>query len=231
MPPKRKDIAATKEEGTAKKRRVYNDDWEPVIVPCKIRPQPRKLKIKCQTTVGFRQALLPHLWEICVTFLRIEMDPDIQLACYITGLPMPFFLVSAPYWRWMTSSKIETIHWPGSQERTINNKISNLPSDIGPAEFFETKSFRKRNGQLHCPDAPAIIHCDGTKMFYEHGSLHRAAGEPAVVFTTGTRKWYVRGLLHREDGPAIEYASGKKMWYRRDHFIVWMGRQSNIAKN
>ena len=26
--------------------------------------------------------------------------------------------------------------------------------------------------------------------------------------------WYKKGKCHREDGPAIEYASGRKYWYK-----------------
>ena len=33
------------------------------------------------------------------------------------------------------------------------------------------------------------------------------------VDALGTVRWYKDGQLHREDGPAIEYASGKKEWW------------------
>jgi hypothetical protein len=33
------------------------------------------------------------------------------------------------------------------------------------------------------------------------------------VYGDGTRFWYLNGGLHREDGPAIEWASGRKSWW------------------
>ena len=33
------------------------------------------------------------------------------------------------------------------------------------------------------------------------------------VYENGTKEWYLNGKLHREDGPAIEYPSGNKLWW------------------
>ena len=33
------------------------------------------------------------------------------------------------------------------------------------------------------------------------------------VDTNGTKTWTLNGNLHREDGPAVEYVSGDKVWY------------------
>ena len=46
----------------------------------------------------------------------------------------------------------------------------------------------------------------------ENGQLHREDG-PAVEYTDGTKVWYLNDQLHREDGPAVEYADGTKSWY------------------
>lgn len=36
----------------------------------------------------------------------------------------------------------------------------------------------------------------------------------------GNKSWYnSKGQLHREDGPAIEYAHGAKLWYRNGRLI------------
>ena len=43
--------------------------------------------------------------------------------------------------------------------------------------------------------------------------LHREDG-PAIEYSTGTKKWYKYGCLHREDGPAEEYSDGSKLWYK-----------------
>jgi len=29
----------------------------------------------------------------------------------------------------------------------------------------------------------------------------------------GSKRWYLNGLKHREDGPAVEYLTGTKVWY------------------
>jgi hypothetical protein len=36
------------------------------------------------------------------------------------------------------------------------------------------------------------------------------------VYDIGTKRWFLDDKLHREDGPAIEYASGKLCWYLND---------------
>ena len=54
---------------------------------------------------------------------------------------------------------------------------------------------------------------DGTRRYYNNaGELHRDEG-PAVEWDDGTKLWYQNGQLHRIDGPAIDYASGPKAWY------------------
>ena len=47
------------------------------------------------------------------------------------------------------------------------------------------------------------------------GQLHREDG-PAVEYVDGDKVWYLNGQLHREDGPAIEHADGYKVWYLND---------------
>jgi hypothetical protein len=41
---------------------------------------------------------------------------------------------------------------------------------------------------------------------------HREDG-PACEYTTGTKVWYKNGLLHREDGPAFDSYTGNKEWW------------------
>ena len=50
--------------------------------------------------------------------------------------------------------------------------------------------------------------------------LHREDG-PAVEFADGRKEWYLHGNLHREDGPAIEYADGSKFWFLNDEELSW----------
>ena len=54
----------------------------------------------------------------------------------------------------------------------------------------------------------------GTRRYLDHdGQLHRDDG-PAIVYTTGGKIWYCNGQCHREDGPAIEWGDGGKEWYQ-----------------
>jgi hypothetical protein len=57
---------------------------------------------------------------------------------------------------------------------------------------------------------------DGSKFYYKDKEieiLHREDG-PAIEYASGSKYWYRDGLLHREDGPAIERADGDKSWWR-----------------
>jgi hypothetical protein len=65
----------------------------------------------------------------------------------------------------------------------------------------------------------------GTKEWRDaEGSRHRDDG-PAVEFADGTKLWYQHGLLHRDDGPAAMYADGDKLWWsnnERISFDEWL---------
>lgn len=55
---------------------------------------------------------------------------------------------------------------------------------------------------------------DGT-IDYRHpetNELHREEG-PAVEYPSGTKVWYLNGQPHRVGGPAAEYPDGTKYWY------------------
>ena len=41
---------------------------------------------------------------------------------------------------------------------------------------------------------------------------HRLDG-PAIEYADGRKEWWIDGKLHRLDGPAVEEASGTKYWY------------------
>ena len=58
----------------------------------------------------------------------------------------------------------------------------------------------------------------GTKVCKVNGQLHREDG-PAVEYTNGDKMWYFNDRLHREDGPAVEYANGKKSWWINGYCI------------
>lgn len=50
------------------------------------------------------------------------------------------------------------------------------------------------------------------KYFNENGEFHREDG-PALIYPSGTKVWYKNGQFHREDGPAVFYSNGTDEWY------------------
>lgn len=48
-------------------------------------------------------------------------------------------------------------------------------------------------------------------------TLHRDDG-PAVEWGDGTRVWYKNGKRHREGGPALEFSDGTKIWMQGDEY-------------
>ena len=55
----------------------------------------------------------------------------------------------------------------------------------------------------------------GNKAYYsdrEMTILHREDG-PAIEYANGSKVWYLDGKRHREDGPAVEGSSRYKAWY------------------
>ncbi len=60
------------------------------------------------------------------------------------------------------------------------------------------------------------INSNGDKFYYKDRSMtifHREDG-PAISYKDGDKLWYLNGQQHREDGPAIEHGSGAKNWYK-----------------
>jgi len=43
-------------------------------------------------------------------------------------------------------------------------------------------------------------------------TFHREDG-PAIEYSNGNKLWYIGGQLHREDGPAILYPDGSTEWF------------------
>jgi len=63
------------------------------------------------------------------------------------------------------------------------------------------------------------------KFYYKDGSilnywyhtkiLHREDG-PAIEYANGYKVWFIDGKKYRVDGPAIEWANDSKYWYIND---------------
>ena len=62
-----------------------------------------------------------------------------------------------------------------------------------------------------------VDECGTTRWFKdaENYIRHRENG-PAVEYSNGDKVWYQNGQLHRTDGPAIDRASGHKEWWQND---------------
>lgn len=60
---------------------------------------------------------------------------------------------------------------------------------------------------------------DRLKFYYyydeEKRILHREDG-PAIEYHNGDKIWYLNGVRHREDGPAIEFVIRYKEWRKHD---------------
>ena len=68
-------------------------------------------------------------------------------------------------------------------------------------------------------ESKLIIGKRGTKCWKnEKGQYHREDG-PAIEYSTGTKIWHINGKRHREDGPAIEHTTGHKEWYYHGKYI------------
>ena len=48
--------------------------------------------------------------------------------------------------------------------------------------------------------------------YLKNNIFHREDG-PAIEWANGKKEWYLNGKRHRTDGPAIEYPSGTKSWW------------------
>jgi hypothetical protein len=44
------------------------------------------------------------------------------------------------------------------------------------------------------------------------GQIHKEDG-PAIEYNSGEKRFYKNGFLHRENGPAIIFSDGAKSWY------------------
>ena len=62
------------------------------------------------------------------------------------------------------------------------------------------------------------------------GQLHREDG-PAIEYADGRKSYYQNGKLHKEDGPALEWHRGKKKhWFLYDNELTEQEFNKFIAK-
>ncbi len=53
------------------------------------------------------------------------------------------------------------------------------------------------------------------RYFNELNNFHREDG-PAVEFISGSKVWYINGLCHRADGPAVVWHTGYRSYWLMD---------------
>ena len=72
----------------------------------------------------------------------------------------------------------------------------------------------------------------GHKFYYSDHKMmvfHREDG-PAIEYVNGDRVWYLNGLFHCEDGPAIQWVDGPKWWYLNGQCISEAEHTRRTAK-
>lgn len=147
--------------------------------------------------------------------------------------------------------------WPNGTKVWKNDRCL-MHRENGPAiEYPNGTKFWFQNDEFHRDDGPAVEWANGYKAWYKKGQLHREDG-PAREFPNGTKEYWINGTqlteeefndrptevlengikiwrntagqIHRENGPAVEYASGTKEWFRNGQFhcedgpaIEWRG--------
>jgi hypothetical protein len=57
-----------------------------------------------------------------------------------------------------------------------------------------------------------ILDGAGNKFYYKDGLHHREDG-PAIEYTDGYKIWCINGNTTREDGPAVINQYGQEFWY------------------
>ena len=72
-----------------------------------------------------------------------------------------------------------------------------------------------QHGQLHRDqDQPAILSIMGYRAWYQKDHLDRGGDQPAIIHSDGTREWWRKGLLSRDhDQPTIIRADGTQEWW------------------
>jgi hypothetical protein len=70
---------------------------------------------------------------------------------------------------------------------------------------------RELNKGIKMKEYLVKVEDDVTEWFF-NGKRHREDG-PAVEYSNGDKVYYINGKRHREDGPAVEFSDGDKEYY------------------
>jgi hypothetical protein len=86
-------------------------------------------------------------------------------------------------------------------------KIKNLTKSV-IKKILNSKDFTFKLNEQNME----VVFNGSSLEFYKNKLLHREDG-PAIEYTTGCKVWYQNGVRHREDGPAVMYRNNHKEWW------------------
>jgi hypothetical protein len=88
------------------------------------------------------------------------------------------------------------------------------------------------HGKIHRDgDKPAYISPDGIKMWFKDGKKHRDEDRPAYIGKDGEKEWWQHGSWHRDgDKPAMVFADGEQRWYKNGGLYTRSGGKPNVIK-
>ena len=75
-------------------------------------------------------------------------------------------------------------------------------------KIMSTEQVESETNYVYCK----VYEC-GDKVYYNAEGHHHREDGPAVEYSNGDKLWYINDKFHREDGPAIDHTDGDKYWY------------------
>ena len=77
------------------------------------------------------------------------------------------------------------------------------------------------------------VYDNGNIRWYNQDGLRHREDGPAIEYASGSKSWWKNGQLHREDGPAREYADGSKYWCFEGRYMTeeaWKARMNPVKE-
>jgi len=97
-------------------------------------------------------------------------------------------------------------------EQEFSRQIQNTPNSVQKLSITKKVSDKIKKVKSKQYLAKTINRAGDKCWKNKEGELHREDG-PAIEYHDGTKIWYRCDKFHREDGPAVEYPSGRKEWW------------------
>jgi len=92
---------------------------------------------------------------------------------------------------------------------------------VGPEQLrsaLRDRWLRHSVCEIRGPDTPRYI--QPLRRYFVNHKLHRDDG-PAVEYADGRKEYCRAGLLHRDKGPAVEHANGYRAYYQAGLLRGW----------